>query len=215
MELKIHSNHIDHLTDAFLISKASRYYTLGGSKETIVDGFDLNNPGKQNDKIKIVRKVFMNKIAEFLEHALKKGELRKYLTGSNEYNIASRDGFFTDISAALYSGIYEYYKLKPESNINVIFESELASMLEGSEFEIMCAFEYFWRQIFCESRMTAPFELGKESILKLKNTILQKEDLLKNYKERWEFGAQLENGAYQYVQNIGKSIEEQYGRKLV
>lgn len=157
----------------------------------------------------------MNKIAGFLEHALKKGELRKYLTGSNECNIASRDGFFTDISAALYSGIYEYYKLKPESNINVIFESELVSMLEGSEFEIMCAFEYFWRQISCESRMTAPFELGKESILKLKNTILQKEDLLKNYKERWEFGAQLENGAYQYVQNIVKSIEEQYGRKLM
>lgn len=32
----------------------------------------------------------MNKIAGFLEHALKKGELRKYLTGSNEYNIAKR-----------------------------------------------------------------------------------------------------------------------------
>mgnify|MGYP003399766436 CR=1 FL=1 len=35
------------------------------------------------------------------------------------------------------------------------------------------------------------------------------------YKEYSEFGSVLQNGAYQYAQNIDQMIESEYGRKIL
>lgn len=156
-----------------------------------------------------------NKIVEELEKSLERGEFKKFLLGQGEYNIPSREGFFTDISAALYSGIYNYYKLNETSNIKKIFENEITELLNGSPFEIMCAFEYCWRQISCEEKHTAPFKLDEDFYVNLKKTIFVKRDILKNYKEFYELGANLNDGAYQYAINIDKSLDEDYGRKIL
>lgn len=156
-----------------------------------------------------------NKIIEKLEIALNNNELREYLKGSGMYRIVSREGSFSDLSAALYSGIYEYYKLYPEKGINILFEKEIIHMLDGNSFEIMCAFEYCWRQIICEERKTAPFKLSNQCILNIKKSMIENKDILSAYKEYAEFGGHLESGAYQYVQNIDKMIESEYGRKIL
>lgn len=156
-----------------------------------------------------------NKIVENLEKSLEKGEFKKYLLGQGEYNIPSRNGFFTDISISLYSGIYDYYKLNPSSKIDKIFENEIVKLLNGSPFEVMCAFEYCWRQMSCEERNVAPFKLNETFYLNLKNLLTSKKDILKNYKEYSEFGANLQDGAYQYAININKSLDEDYGRKIL
>lgn len=157
----------------------------------------------------------MNKIIEKLEIALNNGELRQFLMGKGIYRIPSREGGFSDLSTALYSGIYEYYNLYPEKRINILFENEIINMLNGNNFEIMCAFDYCWRQIVCEERKTAPFNLSEQCIINIKRIIMEKQEVLKTYKEYSEFGGHLENGAYQYVQNIDKMVENEYGRKIL
>ena len=157
----------------------------------------------------------MNKVVEKLDYSLKNNEFRDFLEGKGSYNIPSREGLFTDISTALYSGIYEYYELYPDSKIDKKFEGELIEMLHGENFDIMCAFDYCWRQITCEERKTAPFSLSQNCVLEVKKIINSKKDILSNYKDYVEFGSMLSNGAYEYSQNVSNMIESDYGRKIL
>jgi len=156
-----------------------------------------------------------NKILDKLEYAIKNNEFRKFLKGEGEYRIPNRDGFFSDLSAALYSGIYEYCRLYPDKNLNIIFENEIISMFNGENFEIMCAFDYCWRHIICEERNKAPFKLSEHCLNELKNVILKKQDILSTYKVYSEFGGVLDNGAYQYAENIDKMLQAEYGRRIL
>lgn len=157
----------------------------------------------------------MKKVIEKLETALDNNEFKNFLMGQGIYRIPSREGAFSDLSVALSSGIYEFHRLYPERGINVYFEKELVNMLNGNNFEIMCAFDYCWRQIICEERKTAPFKLSERCVIEIKNSILRNKDVLSVFKEYSEFGGVLENGAYQYAQNIDKMIENEYGRKIL
>lgn len=157
----------------------------------------------------------MNKILEMLETALSKNEFKNFLLGQNGYNIDNRDGFFTDISAVLYGGVYKHYETFPEKQINILFEQEINKMLSGSNFETMCAFDYCWRQISNEEHKQAPFVLSDECLKNLKNAIMTKAEALKKYKDYFEFGSELELGAYQYVININDILMNDYGRKIL
>lgn len=157
----------------------------------------------------------MNNVVGLLETSLKKEEFRDFLEGKGMYNIPNREGFMTDRAIALYSGIYEYYKMHPEKEINKIFEKELIDMLHSDEFDVMCAFDYCWRQIVCEERKTAPFKLSEECLLNIKSSISSKKDILSNYKDYVEFGSMLNDGAFEYAHNIDMMLDEDYGRKIL
>ena len=157
----------------------------------------------------------MNIIIKNVEMALNNSELKEYLKGTGVYRIPSRDGFFSDFSVALYSGIYGYYNIYPEKEINIFFEKEIVNMMNGNNFETMCAFEYYWRQIVCEERKTAPFNLSERCIINVKKAISAKKSILSTYKEYPEFGSSLGNGAYQYAQNVATMINKEYWREIL
>ena len=157
----------------------------------------------------------MNMILDKLNLALNHNELKEFLIGDGDYNIPSREGFFTDFSSALYMGIYECYKKNPNSNINILFEKEIINMLKGNPFEVMCAFDYCWRQISSEEKGTAPFSLSENCIKNIRESILAKRDLLMKYKEYSQFGSNLEKGAFQYVENIDRMLDNEFGRKIL
>lgn len=152
---------------------------------------------------------------EKLKLALSKNELKYFLEGKGDYNIRSREGFISDRSIALYSGIYEYYNLNPNSQIDIIFEKTLIDMLKENEFDIVTAFEYFWMQIKAEEKNESPFRFDLKSYEALKNAIFLNAEKLKNYKELTEYGSQLENGAYEYIEGIDKYFEDEYNHKIL
>lgn len=152
---------------------------------------------------------------EKLKLSLSKNEFRDFLEGKGEYNIMSKEGFLSDRAIALYAGIYEYYKLNPNSNIDNKFEKTLVEMLNGNEFDIVTSFDYFWMQIKAEKTKNSPFKFDSKSYEKLKNAILLNTDKLKSYKEFFEYGAQLQNGAYEYIEGIDKYFESEYGHKIL
>lgn len=157
----------------------------------------------------------MSKIIENLETALNNNEFREFLKGNGIYKMPNRESEFTDFSVALSSAIYPYYRLYPEKKINTLFEQEIIDMMDGDDFEIMCAFEYVWRQIVCEERKTAPFNLNKQCFIKMQQTINERKEILKKYKEYYDFGSNLDDGAYQYAENIDKMLEDEYGRRIL
>lgn len=154
-------------------------------------------------------------VIEILKKAISKKEFKDFLKGTKEYNIRDRDGFFTDKSAVLYLGIYKYYELNPKSKINLLFENTLIEMLNGDEFDVVTAFDYFWKQALSESNNNSPFQLSKNSYIELKNSIIKNSEKLKKYKELPEYGALLEDGAYEYIENMTNYFETEYGRKIL
>lgn len=153
----------------------------------------------------------MMKIVDMLNDAISKNELKKYLLGTAEYRIPSREGYESDRISALKLGIHEMYKKNPE--IKNLFENCLIDMLNGKEIEIVIAFYYIWNQLLFERRNKAPFELDKKIYLILREKINEKEMDLRAYRYP-DFGGGLENGAYEYMSNINQYFEENKGGKV-
>lgn len=148
-----------------------------------------------------------------LQLAIDKNEFAEYLKGTGIYKEMSRDTVLTDAATVLYI-IYDYYAQKPESKINLIFESTLLSLLNGNEFDIMTSFDYCLRQYLREQRGTAPFLFNCQTYEKVKETIENNADLLKNYKDFYEYGNTLNDGAYEYAHNAGAFMDP-YDQKVL
>lgn len=154
-------------------------------------------------------------VVEILKSAISKNEFKDFLRGTKGYKILNKDGFFTDRSAVLYSGIYKYYEKNPKSNIDLFFEKTLIEMLNGNEFDIVTAFDYFWKQALSEYNNNAPFEFSKDSYIELRNSIIKNSEKLKNYKGLPEHGALLDQGAYEYMENMNNYFNNEYGHKIL
>lgn len=150
----------------------------------------------------------IEKLLEALEYALKNNELKEFLMGEGRYFIPCRVSTMTDFAVHLEIGIYYYYERHPESKINIAFEQALIEMFDGDNFTFMCGFMHYCRQKYLESINDAPFKLCMECMLHFKDSLAKKQESLKVYKEYWEFGSDLENGAYEYIENSLSSFEE-------
>lgn len=154
-------------------------------------------------------------IIDKVQNAISKNEMRNFLEGNGEYFIPDREGDFSNVSAALYVGIYEYFKSNPQSNLKEIFEKTLQDMLLGNELDIMIAFHIIYLQMLAEVKGLSPFEMSKDCYVSLKECVEKNSERLKKYKSHPEYGAFNQNGAYEYIVNINKYMEEKYGRKLI
>ncbi len=113
-----------------------------------------------------------------------------------------------DYGVVLYSGIYPYYESDHE--IKNLFEEALLHLLQGTDYNLLVAFEYAWRQRSCELRGSAPFAIDNACVEALKDEIKKREESLKLYKEYYYWGGSLKEGAFEYIRNILKSINEEY-----
>lgn len=133
-----------------------------------------------------------------------------FLCGYDNFVIPDRDGFCsTDRGGILYSCIFRTYE-KDES-ISETFSKSLITLLKGNLFEFMTAFDYIQKQKFCEARGSAPFVLDNSCVELLILQLHHRELSLKQYKEHYEFGALLQEGAWEYILNIKKAFIQEYG----
>ena len=149
---------------------------------------------------------------EKIVRSIDNNEFKDFLLGNGIYKIPNREGYYTDRSSVLYSGIYKYFELNSE--IKQLFEKELFKLLDGDEFEILTAFDYVWDQIIAEEKKIAPFEMDLNVYLKLKKVINEKRDKLRLFRF-YDFGENLEEGALQYINNINDFVSENYGKKIL
>ena len=133
-----------------------------------------------------------------------------FLCGYGSFVIPDRNGLcFTDRGGILYSCIFRTYE-KDES-ISEIFSKSLITLLNGNLFEFMSAFDYIQMQKRCEARGSAPFVLDNSCVELLILQLHHRELSLKQYKEHYEFGAMLQEGAWEYILNIKKVFVQEYG----
>lgn len=157
-----------------------------------------------------------NYMLNLTSEAIAKNEFSDLLCGYGKYNIPDRAGFAqTDRSIVLYRGIYEYFGNCPNSNIKNVFEDTLITLMHGSPFELLTAFEYSFRQFSCEMRNTAPFLMNKKCLLHLQIEISKNEQTLKDCKQFYEFGKELPNSAWDYIRNVNKLLLNDYGKTLI
>ena len=148
-----------------------------------------------------------NSIVNMLIEALNKNQFEDFLLGNNEYFIENKEGQSSDYAVALYSGIYEYYKIN--SNIKELFEKTLTNMLNNDENKILVAFDYIYLQILKEINNESPFILDMKIYETLKTSIINNEDKLKRY------NMNSETFAYNYITNIDTYFEEELGHKIL
>lgn len=154
-------------------------------------------------------------VTSLVERALENDNLKDLLEGKNDFNIPNQSGFLTDKDVVLYGGIYDYYKKFPEKQINKKYEETLIEMLNGELFDILNSLDYAFMQILSENMQIAPFKLSSDFYEMLRDTILKNMEELKQYREYEQYGANLQNAAYEYAQNLNKISEEEYGHKIL
>ena len=150
-------------------------------------------------------------VKDILDRALREGKFKDFLLGVGTYVVPSREGYATDRAAVMHSGIYKKYPEDPQ--IKELFENELKGFLKGDAYELMSCFDYVRIQMTSEANKTTPFELDKEVYEQVKQAIIQRAEELKQYRN-YEFGGMLQDGAYQYINNINNALEENFGTKL-
>lgn len=155
-----------------------------------------------------------NPVLDRVWMSLSRKEFAKLLLGKDGYFFPDREyPGIHDYSTILSSGIYPYNS--QDETLQSVFEETLLQLIHGSMAELLTAFEYIWRHKICEYRGTAPFSLDPKCVEVLKAQILTQEAELKQYKERYEFGSMLQEGAWEYIHNIHRTLEEEYGRHFL
>ena len=169
---------------------------------------------EENSTLKPAKK--SNWIADRVSESIGKNELSDLLAGKNNYFFPDREyPGAHDYSVILYSGIYEIYEyFRNDYEIKRLFEDALLSLMNGTPCDLLIAFQYIWRQRRCEFRGTAPFAIDKKILATIAAKIVEKEAELKSYKERYEFGSELQDGAWEHIHNIVNSIETEYNSKM-
>ena len=138
-----------------------------------------------------------------VEDSIRNNELIKAMKGEEKYFFPNRE--FPqqhDYSAILYSGIYKVYE--QDKTVKEQFETTLLLLINGTIEELLTAFDYIWRHKGCEHRGSAPFVLDKQIIDVLGIKIQNKKLQLKSYKESYEWGGELPEGAWEYIHNFMK-----------
>ena len=145
--------------------------------------------------------------------ALKNDAFSDLLCGYPPYVIPDRDGFsHTDRGSLLYSGIYLYFE--SDNAIKTVFENTLHTLMRGSTYELLTAFEYIWRCKISEQRNTAPFSITPKCVAALQQALAGHRSELELYKELPEFGAALPGGSWDYVQNIAAHYKAEFGKSM-
>ncbi len=166
---------------------------------------------EENSTLKPAKK--SNWISDRVSESIGKNELSDLLVGKNNYFFSHREyPGEHDYGVILSSGIYEYFRNDYE--IKQLFEDTLLCLMNGTPCDLLIAFQYIWRQRCCEFRGTAPFEIDKKILATIAAKIVEKEAELKSYKERYEFGSELQDGAWEHIHNIVNSIETEYNSKM-
>ena len=151
----------------------------------------------------------LNWILERVKESISNDELTNLLLGEKNYFFPNRElPDDHNFGVILYSGIYEYFNIDVKIKQN--FENALLALIHGSDYDLLVAFEYIWRQISCEERGSAPFKIDTHCVVTLKNEISSREQALKCYKNnilfKWSH-----IGTYEYINNIIESLEKDYG----
>ena len=73
---------------------------------------------------------------------------------------------------------------------------------------------FFYHKFYYEANEYSHFILSKECSVKLKEIITKRQESLKSYKEIWDFGGYLDNGAYEYIENLISKYENRVGDSL-
>ena len=149
---------------------------------------------------------------DLLNQALREGKFDDFLLGVGDYMIQNRDGYATDRSMVMHSGIYKKYLEDPK--IKEIFEHSLKEFLKGDEFHLLTSFDYVRIQMTSEVNNVAPFELDKSVYEEVRKAIIERAEELKQYRNN-EFGGRLPEGAYQYITNVNNILSETFGAKLL
>ncbi len=147
-----------------------------------------------------------------LKNAMEKGEMKEFLLGDLDYGIRYREYYETEESVRM-SGIYHYYEKDP--NVKPVFEQGLLDLVNGSEYEILEAFEYLQAQVIRESGIGAepPFELDKDVYIKLRQSILSKKEELQNIKSVDRDDVPVKS-AYQYMEDINDDYKSNFGIRV-
>lgn len=144
--------------------------------------------------------------------ALSNGEFRKFLEGISPYEIQMHQWVSanvpTDVSKALSLGIYKLYESDKEARIDIMLEEELISMLDSDIFDVYMALSIIFNQLLLQSYGTAPFKLSDDVLKKLKTTLTNRENELKQYKE-WQ-GLGNENGVWTEVIRMNNIISNKF-----
>lgn len=155
----------------------------------------------------------MTSIKDKCKIAIENNELKLFLEGKGKYNIQDQEGLSNDYSAALVEGIYALYD--EQESIKSIYETTLIDMMNSVVKELLYAYNYINLQIKMEKRGIAPFTLPVELYKDLKQKISEKKEELANFRDIPEFGSSLQNGAYEFIENMENITEEYYGRRTI
>jgi hypothetical protein len=135
--------------------------------------------------------------------SIQNNELINVMTGSGRYFLPMREfPDCHDCGAILYAGIHEVYN--QDKAIKKHFENALSQLINGTIEELMIAFDYIWMHKGREFRNTAPFRLDEKIIDILEKKIRDNKFQLKSYKEHYQWGSELPEGAWEYVHNFLK-----------
>ena len=148
-----------------------------------------------------------------LNRAIKTNSFCDFLCGYGDFAIPDREAISsTDRTAVLHGYSFEAYK--KDKSIRERYTKSLRSLLNGTLFEFMTAFDYITEHKLSQLCANAPFAIDASCMELLVLQLGKREAALKAYKEHNEFGALLQEGAWEYIQNMKHYFAREYGADL-
>lgn len=148
------------------------------------------------------------------KYAYDNNEIKDFLEGNGKYNFPNYGGGSTDYDCVLYDGIYGLCEIYDTNMVREKFQNELLQMMEGSVKDLVYSYQYSSMQLFSEENKVAPFDLSEEFYQSLKEKILYRKEELSQFRELREFGGNLPNGSYDYINNLN-NIMDSNGNKHI
>lgn len=157
-----------------------------------------------------------DEIHTLTKKAFENNNLIAFLKGEDDY-VCAFDRFVsadmpTDIGRVIQEGIYTVYE--EDSKIIDFYRKAVIELLENSAVDVWLAYHICWTQKYKEINKLSPFEFFTDDILeKLKENVILYSDELKQIK-KWQ-GAKLENGLFDDIQALEKTMRKHFGVSLL
>ncbi len=160
-------------------------------------------------------------LRDYLDMAIRYNVLDRYLMGMSTFYVSSEPGDYK-APHAFYLGMNVYNKVnaeQPELKLSDRYVEELSKLLKSDKIgivEVYSIFKCMLAQLKLENEKKATFEVSKENILMLLNSLRKRvsqfEDKLKN--SEYAEGRFYENGTYEYMMKASENYYKETGKRI-
>ena len=154
-----------------------------------------------------------------LKRALEKDQMFEFISGRENYHVdysaLAVNYHPTDfrLIARTMNAAYGRKKGEPEPIPQKLAEALEKAMAENTLFDLYCAMSVAFQQLMLEAKGKASFELDRDVLKKLRRTLTERADELKEYKDFEGYGQP--NGVWSLVMAYNRKLRIELGEGLI